>query len=69
MSQKILRSDEVMRRLGVRKTTFWRMIKDGELPAPVNVTGTVNGFLESEIDAFIQSRIEAARGEFQHEGA
>jgi predicted DNA-binding transcriptional regulator AlpA len=56
MTTALLRRDEVMRRLGVRRTKFASMVATGELPKPVIVCGSVRAWREDDITAFIESR-------------
>jgi prophage regulatory protein len=39
------------------RSQIFRLIKAGKFPRPVKGIGKANGFLESEIDAFVESRV------------
>jgi len=57
-SQKILRKQEVLRRIGVSASTLWRMVRDGWFPRPVRISANRVGWLEAEIDEWICLRLE-----------
>nr|WP_272881091.1 AlpA family transcriptional regulator [Raoultella ornithinolytica] len=52
---------EVMNRTGYCKAWIYRLIKDGKFPTPVKIGTRAVAFVESEIDAWIQSVIETSR--------
>lgn len=57
-SQRFLRLKEVKQRLSLGRTAIYGKIKSGELKTyPLGARAI--GFLESEIDAWIDSRIKA----------
>lgn len=59
-SQRFLRLKEVKQRLSLGRTGIYEKIKSGELKTyPLGARAV--GFLESEIDAWIESRIRAKR--------
>jgi prophage regulatory protein len=62
-SQTILRKQEVLRRIGVSASTLWRMEREGEFPSPVRISTNRVGWVETEIDEWIQARIEQRGGE------
>lgn len=52
--RRILRADEVARRLGgVHRTTLWRWVQEGRLPAPTRYGRGVTGWLEEDINNWI----------------
>jgi predicted DNA-binding transcriptional regulator AlpA len=53
---RIVRVEEVIRRLGVSRTTVWRWERAGLLPPKRQVGPNVVGWLEEEFDRFIHSR-------------
>ena len=55
-SKRLLRLPEVLHRVGVSRTTWWRLIKAGVAPAPVKITPRVAAWPDESIDAFIESR-------------
>ncbi len=52
---RLLRREEVMKRLGVRRTKFAEMVANGELPPAVVVSGSVRCWREDSIEEFISS--------------
>ena len=58
MSRTIIRRAEVLKRTGLSNTTMWRLERDGDFPARVQLTdaGSV-GWVESEVDRWIHDRV------------
>jgi prophage regulatory protein len=56
---KLLSFPELKTEKGIRfsKQWIWRLVKAGQFPAPVKIGASTNGFVESEIDAWIAARI------------
>ena len=61
--EKVLRNSAVTAKLGVGRTTLWRLIRAGDFPAPRQVTPTVIGWLESEVDRWLADRPTATGGD------
>lgn len=60
---RLLPADEICARVGgIAKSTLYAWIRAGEFPAPIPLTpgGTRVAFLESQVNAWIQQRAEAA---------
>jgi len=55
-SKKIFRKPVVLQRVPVSGTTIWRMVRDGEFPAPLRLSKNTVGWLESDIEAWIEQR-------------
>lgn len=55
----ILRAPQVAARIGVSRATVWRWIKAGEFPAAIPLGAQSVGWLDTEVDAWIQSRATA----------
>jgi len=60
-SERLLKDYDAAAALGVSKTTFWRLMKDGTVPRPVKI-GASSRWPQSEILAVIE-RAKAARAE------
>ncbi|HEP0972266.1 TPA: helix-turn-helix transcriptional regulator [Klebsiella pneumoniae] len=60
-NQSLIRLSEVLKRTGFGKAWIYRLIKDDKFPAPVKIGTRAVAFVESEIDALIQSVIETSR--------
>ena len=53
---KVLRLPDVLERVALSKSTLWRRINDGEFPEPIKLGPRASGWLEEEVDAWIESR-------------
>lgn len=60
-NQSLIRLPEVLKRTGFGKAWIYRLISEGRFPAPVKIGVRAVAFVESEIDAWIQSVIQASR--------
>jgi prophage regulatory protein len=56
---RFLRLPEVIQISGYRRTTIYEMIKAGNFPAPVHLGPRAVAWLESEVEAWMQERIDA----------
>ena len=59
MNNKILRIKQVVERIGASKTTIYRWINANQFPRPINLSSSSVGWLEADINDWIQSKIEA----------
>ena len=63
MNKKLLRLRTVEDYTGLSRSSIYRMIKAGEFPAPIQLTGSRSvAWLAEEIDTWIKSRISESRG-------
>jgi prophage regulatory protein len=53
----LLRRDEVKRRTGLSTSGLYQLMRDGEIPRPVKLTGGTVAWPEHEIEHFIAKRI------------
>lgn len=62
---RFIRMNEVKEKTGLSRTSIWRGIKAGTFPEPVPLGGRAIGFVEEEVeewmDAIIASRDEASK--------
>ena len=58
---QIIRLPEVKDRTGLSKTTIYRMVKERQFPSSVNLGGRAVGWVEAEVEAYLNQRIEASR--------
>lgn len=58
---QLLRRAEVERRTGLARSTVYELIRTGRFPAPIELTGRTRCWVASEVDAWIEERIKAAR--------
>ena len=59
MTNKILRLPTVVEITGTSKTTIYRWIGANQFPKPINLSNVSVGWLEADINDWIQSKIEA----------
>lgn len=60
---RIIRKPEVIRRTGLSDTSIWRRERDGKFPRRLPLGGGSVGWLESEIETWIESLLAARRQE------
>ena len=53
MTRRLIRPKEFMEKLGVSKTTFWRMRVDGKLPKPVQISDRIIAWPSDVVDKVI----------------
>ena len=61
--RKVLRLPEVMRRTGKRRTSLLQAIQRGEFPKPIRLGARAIGFIQSEVDAWIDARMAERDGQ------
>ncbi|MGO4685798.1 helix-turn-helix transcriptional regulator [Hyphomicrobium sp. 2TAF46] len=59
--ERLLRARAVYERLGVGRSTFYALVRSGEFPAPVRISEQAVGWLESNVNAWIQNRPQVDR--------
>lgn len=57
--RRILRRPVVVERTGLSDTSIWREVKAGRFPRPVPLGRRAVGWVESEVDAWIEARARA----------
>lgn len=57
----ILRLNQVKQRTGLSRSTIYAQMACGEFPCKVSLGARSVGWIESEIEAHLRSRIEASR--------
>lgn len=58
----VLRLPEVKARTGLSRSTIYFRIAQGSFPKPISLGGRTVGWLEAEIQEWLQSCIESSRG-------
>lgn len=53
---RIIRANEAADRIGVSTTTLWRWQRAGIMPRPRSIGPNVRGWVEAELDDWIESR-------------
>ncbi|WP_449543823.1 helix-turn-helix transcriptional regulator [Enterobacter ludwigii] len=63
MSQSLIRLSEVLRKIQLSKAWVYKLISQGKFPKPVKIGSRAIAFVESEVDDWINQRIEESRKE------
>ncbi len=58
---RFIRPGEVVRMLGVSRTTLWRMVRAGLFPRPVEITERNRGYVLEDVEAWMQARVDFGR--------
>ncbi|EPQ7392195.1 TPA: AlpA family transcriptional regulator [Salmonella enterica subsp. enterica serovar Kiambu] len=58
---RLLRLPEVLHKTGYGRAWIYRLIREGRFPQPVKTGSRSIAFIESEVDAWIQSVIDRSR--------
>lgn len=58
----ILRLPEVIERTGIPRSSIYSAIKEGEFPKPIQLGARRIGFIESEVEKWLEERIQVSRG-------
>ena len=61
MTHRILRLPAVMARTGLSRSTIYLRISRGAFPTPVSLGGIAVGWIEAEINDWLDRQIEASR--------
>ena len=61
MAQQILKLTEVKNTTGLSGSTVYRLISQGDFPKQIKLSERSSGWLESEIEQWIDERIAASR--------
>jgi prophage regulatory protein len=56
---RFIRPNEVLRMIGVSRTTLWRMVQAGAFPRPVRITERSRGYVLEDIEAWMKARADA----------
>ncbi len=65
---KLLRLNEVRNRVPYSRATIYRKVAENSFPKPYGMGGRAVAWLESEIDAWIKSRIDLQDGRQTSDG-
>jgi prophage regulatory protein len=60
MAHKILRLPDVIDRVGFSRSTIYDFVSKGRFPAPVRIGIRAVGWLESEIEAWVQTKFDTS---------
>ena len=56
---KILKLRQVTEKAAISRSSLYAKVKQGKFPAPVKLGERASGWIEDEIDAWIEQRIQA----------
>ena len=59
--QNLMRLPKVEAATGYKRSTIYRLVKDGKFPAPISLGARASAWIESEIIDWIQQRIDESR--------
>lgn len=62
IENRILRLPHVKNKTGYSRSSIYLKVAEGTFPAPISLGGRSVGWLESEVDAWIEARIAYTRG-------
>lgn len=65
MAKVILKLPATCERTGKSRSSIYQSIADGTFPRPIKLGPRAVGWLEDEVDAWIQQRVEASRKQEQ----
>lgn len=65
MVDQILRLPEVKARTGLSRSTIYLRMSQGGFPLPISLGGRAVGWLESEVDGWLTTRVEESRRSFE----
>jgi prophage regulatory protein len=57
--KKIYKASEVAEYVNVSKSQIYKLVQQGRLPKPIKLGERGSGWLITEIDAWLQSRVDA----------
>ena len=57
-NERFIRLDELISKTGLGRSTIYRMMDNGEFPKPINLTSNKVAWLQSEINNWMQSKVE-----------
>jgi predicted DNA-binding transcriptional regulator AlpA len=59
MTSRVVRTDELAKRLGVTRSTIWRWLREGRLPPKHQYGPNCSGWLETELEEWWSTRSTA----------
>ena len=61
MNNSLIRLPAVKERTGLSRSTIYNRISQGTFPRPVGLGGRAVGWLQSEVEAWIEQRVSESR--------
>ncbi len=62
ISNRILRWPETLQKVGLCRSQIHNLISKGQFPSQIKLSERASGFLEEDINDWINSRVKASRG-------
>ena len=62
MKNKILKLPTVMEKTGCGRSTIYKKISEGDFPTPIKLGERSVGWVEAEVDEWLDRQIELSRG-------
>lgn len=62
-SKRVMRIQEVIELTGTSRSTVYRWVGEGKFVKPIKLSATSIGFLASEVEAWLDSKIQARDAE------
>ncbi|MBY0429345.1 MAG: AlpA family transcriptional regulator [Alphaproteobacteria bacterium] len=59
--RRMLRLPDVMAKTGLKRSSIYAYVKEGKFPAPTLLGVRACGWLEADVDAWIESRIASGK--------
>jgi prophage regulatory protein len=56
--RRVLRLPEVMRRVGLSRSTIWRQVRREEFPKPIPLSMNAQGWLEDEVSEWLAEKAD-----------
>lgn len=53
---RVLRVNDLTKRLGISQTTIWRLRQEGSFPPPRRLSANAVGWIESEVEEWLEAR-------------
>ncbi len=61
MAINILRIKGVTKKVGVSRATIYNLVRAGQFPRSIQITANTSGWLEHEVDEWLETRIRESR--------
>lgn len=65
MQEQIIKLSDVNRITGLSNSSIYRLASQNKFPKPIKLSKRSSGWLKSEIDQWLEKRIEASRADNQ----
>jgi prophage regulatory protein len=66
---RFIRAREVLRMIGVSRTTLWRMVRAGLFPQPVRITKRNTGYIFDDVESWMRDRARGSAPEAVSDGS